>query len=387
MEELERDIGAPYESQLFHWIEPASYFKPKDDKAASLLKGLVFRICRIVYLLFFHAWNSLVTGLVFLFYFRKGLSFEDCRIGRSLAKSFKTYGIDLVWAVQYPWIKAGLVGANLSGIGIVGEELSYYRPDNRKKSIVRKEARLFKSLDSYLVASTSFSKYAESVYSIKPYAMSLASRFGHVDSISPTEDDLRCLVFGTISKYRCFEQILDALVLFRDEAAPRKVFIDFVGEACDDDNQSFNQERLRVAYKEKIVSRGLEAFVQILDPVPLDDRVGLPKRYDVGFLFFDVPGGIDYLNAEPTRLWTYMGSGLALLGMNTPGLRTYIVKAQAGIVVDGFSPESIADGLRRFVALTNEEIDKFKSNSLRVAVERSWEMQKPHFLQLFTKAL
>lgn len=110
-----------------------------------------------------------------------------------------------------------------------------------------------------------------------------------------------------------------------------------------------------------------------------DELPAYYQRARVGLLPFRPGGQIDFTLAN--KLFDYMGAGLPVVATDVPPMRRVIEEAGAGILVDGPTPESLADGIVRVLTLDRAAWEEMSRRGRSLVTERyNWAEDARRFV-------
>lgn len=125
--------------------------------------------------------------------------------------------------------------------------------------------------------------------------------------------------------------------------------------------------------------------VHFAPPVPLTEVARSANRYDIGIGFLP-PLNFNHARTLPNKLFEYMQASLAVAIGPSPEMVKFIEKYENGIISSDFTPESLAEAIRKF---TPEDIQKMKSGSHRAAkemtAEADYQLMKQQLLRIVGK--
>lgn len=286
--------------------------------------------------------------------------------------------VDLFWVVDYPGLPSTLAEAARAGVRVLYEtvdlvpEYEHLGEQHRLQSL-QGERALIGSVDGFITASESYADYYVQEYGtiLKRRPTVRDNMPDHiVNQIHSADGPLRLLFLGSLMFDRPIMELIEAVALMKAD-----VSMTFQGK-----------NYLADAPAKRIAELGIENRVRVIDACPPETIVETAAEYDVGIVALR---GADEneCRASTSKLFTYMASGLAILGSNLPGIARLISEYRNGILVDGMNPQAWAIALDAIAELSNRELSEMKKRSLAAADLHSWERQRPAFIAEFVRAI
>lgn len=124
------------------------------------------------------------------------------------------------------------------------------------------------------------------------------------------------------------------------------------------DKEYYDQLKVKMTQKKRI---------NFLPPVPLSDLPTFLNKFDIGYYILP-PVNFNTANALPNKLFEYVQARLCLAFAPSPEMKSVIENYKLGIVSPDFNVISMANKIN---ALTEQQIEAFKANSDRHALELS----------------
>lgn len=287
--------------------------------------------------------------------------------------------VDLFWVSDYLSLPTVLDAAERTDTKVVYEtvdlvpEFLYYG-QGRRRMLLKGERKAVGRVDGFITACDSYAdyymeRYGRSVLKRRPVVSDNMPNH-MVPHIRPTSRPLRVLFFGQLMSDRPVMELIEAMAITQGDAT-----LTFQGKNYLGDTPSA-----------RIAELGLRDRVFLLDPCPPEEIVETASEYDVGIVALR---GADEneRRASTSKLFTYMSSGLAVLGSNLPGIARVVNEHRNGVLVDGMGPEAWAGAIEALSALPRAEVDAMKQRSLDSASRYAWESQKPAFIAEFVRAM
>jgi glycosyltransferase involved in cell wall biosynthesis len=188
---------------------------------------------------------------------------------------------------------------------------------------------------------------------------------------TPYAERLPAFVYpGVIAEVRGIEEMLRALELLGRDMNVR---LDLAGEFVPPEFRQALQALPGWRHVKYHGSVGRKELARLMG----DARCGL-------VLHRPIPNEVD---AQPIKLFEYMGAGLPVIASDFRPLRKIIDAEQCGLVVDPSDPEAIAAAMR-WVLTHPIEAEAMGRNGRRAVVERyNWEAEGTKLLALYGKIL
>jgi hypothetical protein len=123
--------------------------------------------------------------------------------------------------------------------------------------------------------------------------------------------------------------------------------------------------------------------IRILPGVKSNEVVKTIRDYDMG-VFLIPPINFNYANTLPNKLFEFIQARLGIAIGPTPEMANIVRKYDVGVVADDFTPASLA---RKLNALSPEDINRFKSNASRAALDLNAEKNEEIFNDLLKRVL
>jgi hypothetical protein len=103
--------------------------------------------------------------------------------------------------------------------------------------------------------------------------------------------------------------------------------------------------------------------IKILPPKKPSEIVEFITAYDIG-VFLIPPINFNYANTLPNKLFDFIQARLTIAIGPTPEMAEIVNTFNIGVVAEEFTPQALA---KKINALTRDEIQKFKENSVQAA--------------------
>lgn len=134
------------------------------------------------------------------------------------------------------------------------------------------------------------------------------------------------------------------------------------------------------ALREEVARLGLGDSVLLVGWQEHSDLPAFYQRARVGLLPFKPGGQIDFTLAN--KLFDYMGAALPVVATDVPPMRRVLREARAGILVEGPTPEGLADAIVEVLSLEQSAWRDMAESGRRLVVERyNWASDAGRFVE------
>jgi len=130
-----------------------------------------------------------------------------------------------------------------------------------------------------------------------------------------------------------------------------------------------------------IIKLNLSEKVIMLGAIPIEKLHGYTKQADLG-LSLEEDKGLNYRYALPNKLFDYIHAETPILVANLPEMKKLVTQYQVGEVIENYSSKHIADKINAMIN-NNEQIEVWKTNAKKTALELNWEKEKSVIESLF----
>jgi glycogen(starch) synthase len=168
-------------------------------------------------------------------------------------------------------------------------------------------------------------------------------------------------------------------VVYQGAMGPGRNALDILAAAATTANVHFS---IRLAgasiddLRREVRSRGLQARVDVLEPVPPTDLVEALAGFDVGLVINRPVTRNDEL-VLPNKLFEYLMAGLAIVAPRLPSLAALVEEEAVGALFEPGNPGSLGETLEALAARP-EDVTGMRLRSRQAAVERyNAEAQRP----------
>ncbi len=256
-------------------------------------------------------------------------------------------------ALAFPRPLQGIVRAALRQLMRI---LSQYTDEIIHVSLERQQAYKYLSKPGVIIGSYPELKSFPLPETVKAGAQSDIITAIHVGALRPTYAS---------------EQLLEAMQIVAD-TAPEIRFVVLGGISGTLKNAEI---------VESLTVRGVLEFIQ---QVPFTEVVDRLRSSDIGINLV-LPVDTAHRLAAPQKLYEYFAAVLPVVVADVPTLRRVVTEQKCGVIVDGASPQSIADGIVSLAS--NQKMRTQMGSNARQAAENiyNWEMQVYKLRQVMEK--
>jgi glycosyltransferase involved in cell wall biosynthesis len=185
--------------------------------------------------------------------------------------------------------------------------------------------------------------------------------------LRPCGQRIKVIYHGIIYKTRGLEMAIESLPLWSDE-------FEFIirGPGA--------MEYIRfLRLRAKALGVGHRLTVE--DPVNFDQIIPEANKADIGY-FVQPDISLQKRYTLPNKFFEYIMSGLALCVSNLPEMSKIVRRYDLGVLVDGYSKESIAMSIN---SLTRESILQYKKNALDAAHDFCWDKESRTMMRAYNQ--
>lgn len=132
---------------------------------------------------------------------------------------------------------------------------------------------------------------------------------------------------------------------------------------------------------------------QILSALPGWERIvhlGVLGRTEVAQMLRHARAGLvllhpepNYLNAQPVKLFEYMGAGIPVIASDFPVWRNIVESAGCGLLVDPLDPAAIADAIEYLWNRPAEAAEMGRRGQAAVRARYNWSIEEQHLLRFY----
>lgn len=217
-------------------------------------------------------------------------------------------------------------------------------------------------------------------------AVALGAAESRLSIVGNTPEDLRELVAPTECPSPLVDRKDSAIVLFvgvliHDRGLLESVrampsVLERVPSAC---LVVVGDGREADAVREEVRRMGLAEHVVMAGWRQHHELPAYYQRARVGLLPFRPGGQIDFTLAN--KLFDYMGAGLPVVATDVPPMRRVLEEAGAGVLVDGPTPDSLAEGIVTVLSLDRGAWEEMGRRGRRLVTERyNWGEDSRRFV-------
>ena len=234
---------------------------------------------------------------------------------------------------------------------------------SQKPIVAAVEKSLIYGAGFVTAVSSGISDRLTAIYKLPKPVVTIRNTPSHVATpFRPTPALIRVLYHGIVAPGRGLEAAIDSVLAW---APNRELHIRGPGGA-----EYIELLRCRIA------DARLQSRVFIIPPVPMTQLVNAATEFDIGF--FALPGhSLHNQFALPNKFFEYAMAGLALSVSRLPEMELLIKQFEMGSTFDEVEPGCIAASIN---AMSRDDIDRFKRNSLKAAETLCWEKESEKLL-------
>jgi len=216
-------------------------------------------------------------------------------------------------------------------------------------------------------------KEYEKNFNRRPVVVTNANSYSKVAPSAMTSDRIRLVHHGIATPSRKLELMIDMMAVL-DERFTLDLILLTPGFASHNTLGYIDRLRSMASTNPKI---------KILDPVSITEVVNTVNKYDMG-VFLLPPINFNYENTLPNKLFDFIQGRLGIAVGPTPEMAEIVRHYRNGVVSEDFTAASLAVHLN---ALSQSEIEAFKSNSAIAAAELNAEKNTTIILALLKSVL
>lgn len=228
------------------------------------------------------------------------------------------------------------------------------------ESIKLEHIRLIKKVDKVIISSPAFADY----YSFEENNIKYFHRFlvpsRIAKQISPVTGKRGFIFFGNFSESRKIELLLDAISKIENAS------FSFFGRFLTSDYEArIRKLVIDLKLKQKVSFGFLKAE---------EDMISFCNKFDVGIILFDPNYNVSHQNALPTKLGTYLFSGLDIVSVSNSAISSFSCGLKHLSLIDTVSSEELLNAITKKMNLSNYELELNKQESLDFAKRYDWEL-------------
>ncbi|WP_299046251.1 glycosyltransferase [uncultured Polaribacter sp.] len=133
--------------------------------------------------------------------------------------------------------------------------------------------------------------------------------------------------------------------------------------------------------KQFVVDQKMEGRVHFLGRIDRDILFNYTKLATLGMVL-EEPLGLSFTYSLPNKLFDYIHAELPIIAGNMPEITRIIVKHDVGVVVEDYTPQSIAKQINELLA-DSERLQKIKNNQKLAKELLCWEVESQKLNQYF----
>ncbi len=119
-------------------------------------------------------------------------------------------------------------------------------------------------------------------------------------------------------------------------------------------------------------------------------HLGVLGRAEVAQLLLRARAGLvllhpepNYLNAQPVKLFEYMGAGIPVIASDFPVWRNVIESSGCGLLVDPLDPSAIANAIEHLWNHPDEAAEMGRRGQAAVKSRYNWDIEEQHLLRFY----
>lgn len=215
-------------------------------------------------------------------------------------------------------------------------------------------------------------EYAKA-FKVQPVIITNATRYVEIEPSQMQPEKIRLVHHGIINPSRKLELMIEMM-----KYLDHRFTLDMILMTSD-----YVSAKTKNYIRDFIEKAEVNPAIRILQPVPSDLVVKTINQYDVG-VFLIPPVNFNYANTLPNKIFDFIQARLAIAIGPTPEMASIVHTYGNGVVSENFEPESLA---KKLGALTQEEVMRFKKQSIAAARQLNAEKNEVIFNALVEKLL
>ncbi len=180
---------------------------------------------------------------------------------------------------------------------------------------------------------------------------------------------------GSITRQRGILTTIKALIILRQSIPNIRILL--LGNIFD--------PALKKEIDSTIKANKLQENIYLVDAVPFERVHDYLAKCKIGLVtLLPIP---KYHKNIPIKQFEYMASGLPIIGSNLPPIKSFVEKANAGIIVDSTKPEEVAKAI---IKLLNDTVlyKKLQLNGIKASRELfNWDRMEKRMLMVYAHLL
>lgn len=190
--------------------------------------------------------------------------------------------------------------------------------------------------------------------------------------VKESANELNIVYIGSITEIRGIFEIINFATMIK--ALPN-VTIHLIGP--------FDAQGLEKKVRELINHRDLNHMFKIYGRLHFPQAHAIARKCDLGLIFLHPI--LNNLTILPTKLFEYMGNGLAVIMSNFPLWVQFNENYQCGLTIDIFNLTRQKSGLLEFLS-NKDKMNKIKQRNLNTVREKFvWEIEEKKLLNLYSQ--
>ena len=280
---------------------------------------------------------------------------------KSVYKALKSNAYDLIICNETESLPIAHRLAKKNNTPIYCDLHEYYMDDRRSGSLSKAQQQyeewIFTNHLSHVKHFTTVSTeiitlYADK-YNIKCTLLDNSCKFYNLSPRPTSKNNIRIISHGAAIPARRLELMIEAV-----SALDKRYTLDLY---LMDNNPTYKE------YLKQLVEKNSQ--VTILDPIPFYEIQSTINQYDIG-LYLLFPTHLNNKFALPNKLFEFIQGRVAIVIGPTPAMAKLVNEYSIGIVSKDFTATALTDAIKK---LSVSEINQFKKNTNRAAIERNSE--------------
>lgn len=358
----------PLVASTLHAIPRARKIPKRPSRGpASEIEIRIFRIIENVSKNFWHSFRSALSNFFFSDEVKNFIKltekhdltdFEKSEVW-SLIKSKP----NVLWVLNIQQLELALDISSITQSKVVSEFVDVHTYGNEEEKLLQRRAqrKLIARADKVIFSSLAFSDYFDCEnendpigYYHRPLVPSSIALRAH-----PVGKEKKIIFFGNMSKTRQIEKLLIGI------EKTEGLHLTLMGR--------FLPSNFRADIEECIMRLKLEEKVKIVQACSPEKIVLKCEQHDVGLVYFDTCYDDSHKMAHPTKIGTYLASGLAILTIKNVGICQFMDKMPEIIYFEDNSQEEIDKKLMALDEMPTDTLEKSKRASLEFAKSYAWD--------------
>lgn len=264
---------------------------------------------------------------------------------------------ELFWALNIQQAELALDIAEYTQSKVIVELVdihTYNQPE-----LLAKHVEIMKRVDGVIVSSGGFADYyAFEQNSISSFHRNLVP-VNNAEKCSMPHHPRRLIFFGNLSPSRKIDEIIEAVSEIDD------IELSLYGKFL---TKEYEQTIGDLVKKRHLSNKVKMGFIE-----KEKDILSACNQQDIGLIFFDVNHDVSHENALPTKLGTYLASGLDIISVANKPILRQLTNLENVKFLSSCSVDELAAAIIDKVNLSDEALLRNKESSLEFVRKSSWE--------------